>query len=55
MDGSEQKGNQVRNLLKEESEEFFKNVFSHRDWPAVLVIRRKALGIREGYQATGCQ
>lgn len=27
MDGSEQKRNQVRNLLKEESEEFFRNVF----------------------------
>ena len=27
IDGSEQKGNQVRNLLKQESEEFFKIFF----------------------------
>ena len=30
IDGSEQKGNQVRNLLKQESEEFFKIFFSQR-------------------------
>lgn len=29
--------------------------FSHRHWPRVSVIRRKTLGIKEGYQATGCQ